>query len=78
LVVTQSIAVVLVLGHAQIPLLFTGDWVVRDIVAAALFVLVASVYATDQAFLATVRRIRRSRATGRRRRTSSTSRTRCL
>jgi hypothetical protein len=57
LVVTQSIAVVLVLGHAQIPLLFTADWVVRGIVAAALFVLVASVYAADLAFLATVRRI---------------------
>jgi hypothetical protein len=57
LVLTQSIAVVLVLGHAQIPLLFSGSWVVRGIVAAALFVLVASVYAADLAFLATVRRI---------------------
>jgi hypothetical protein len=57
LVLTQSIAVVLVLGHAQIPLLFSADWITRGIVAAALFVLVASVYAADLCFLATIRRI---------------------
>jgi hypothetical protein len=57
LVITSSITSVLVLGHSQIPLLFSADWGVRIIVAAAFFVLVATVYAADLCFLKTMARI---------------------
>jgi hypothetical protein len=57
LVITSSVTSVLVLGHSQIPLLFSADWGVRAIVAAAFFVLVATVYAADLCFLKTMQRI---------------------
>jgi hypothetical protein len=57
LVLTQSAAVVLVLGHSEIPLLLTGDMVMRAVVALTVFVLVATVYAADMALLMSLKRI---------------------
>jgi len=57
LVLTQSAAAVLVLGHSELPLLFEGDWTIRAIVVLAVSVLVATVYAADMCLLATLRRI---------------------
>lgn len=57
LVLSQSIAVVLVLGHAQLPLLFSASWAIRALAAMGLFVLVATVFASDLALLETLRRI---------------------
>jgi len=58
LVLTQSAAAVLVLGHSELPLLFgSSGWVIQAIVALAVFVLAATVYAADMCLLATLKRI---------------------
>jgi hypothetical protein len=57
LIVAQSATVLLIFGHAEIPLLTTPDWAVRAIAALAVFVLVASVFAADMAMLATLKRM---------------------
>jgi hypothetical protein len=58
LVLTQSAAAVLVLGHSELPLLFgSSGWVIQAIVALAVFVLAATVYAADMCLLQTLKRI---------------------
>lgn len=57
LIVSQSIAVVLVLGHAELPLLLTGSWAIRALASMVFFVLIATVFASDLALLETLRRI---------------------
>lgn len=67
LVVAQSIAVLLVFGHAEVGLLFAPNVVLRLMAAAVLFLLVATVIAADWAMLASMRRVaplRRNRQTG--------------
>jgi hypothetical protein len=51
LVLSQSIAVVLVLGHAELPLLLGGSWAIRAMASMGVFVLVATVFASDLALL---------------------------
>jgi hypothetical protein len=53
----QSVAVVLVLGHAEIPLLFSGNIGVAALMAGALALLVATVVVADYAAIQTMRRI---------------------
>lgn len=57
LILSQSAAVLLVFGHAELPLLASPSWAIRSIAAMGLFVLVATVFAADMALLATLRRI---------------------
>lgn len=57
LIFAQSAAVLLVFGHAEIPLLASALWTVQAIAALGVFVLLASVLAADMAMLATIRRI---------------------
>lgn len=57
LILSQSIAVVLVLGHAELPLLLTGSWAIRALASMVFFVLVATVLASDLALLETLRRM---------------------
>lgn len=57
LILSQSAAVLLVFGHAELPLLASPMWAVRAIAAMGLFVLVATVFAADMAMLASLKRI---------------------
>ena len=57
LIIAQSATVLLVFGHAEIPLLVSASLAVQVIAALAVFVLVASVFAADMAMLATLKRI---------------------
>lgn len=57
LIIAQSATVLLVFGHAEIPLLVSATLAVRLIAALGVFVLVASVFAADIAMLATLKRI---------------------
>lgn len=57
LIIAQSATVLLVFGHAEIPLLVAASLAVRLIAGLGIFVLVASVFAADMAMLATLKRI---------------------
>lgn len=57
LIIAQSATVLLVFGHAEIPLLVAAPLAVRVIAGLGVFVLVASVFAADMAMLATLKRI---------------------
>jgi hypothetical protein len=57
LVVSQSVAVILVLGHAELPLLFDASWAIRALASMGVFVLVATVVSADLALLETLRRV---------------------
>ncbi|HEX6818532.1 MAG TPA: hypothetical protein VF120_09175, partial [Ktedonobacterales bacterium] len=57
LVVVQSLAVILALGHQQIQLLLSGDPAIVLIAAMSIFLLVATVVAADLCVLATLRRV---------------------
>lgn len=57
LVVVQSAAVVLALGHQQLQQLLSGDPAIVLIAAIALFLLVSTVIAADLCFLATLQRL---------------------
>ena len=57
LILSQSAAVLLVFGHAELPLLGSPSWAVRAIAAMGLFVLLATVFAADMAMLASLKRI---------------------
>ena len=57
LILSQSAAVLLVFGHAELPLLGNPSWAISSIAALGLFVLVATVFAADMALLETLRRM---------------------
>jgi hypothetical protein len=57
LTVAQSLAVVLVLGHSEVPLLFGGVPTVRILVGMALSVLIVTVVAADYCLIRTMQRI---------------------
>src|SRR5260221_6013279 len=57
LVVVQSSAVVLALGHQQLQQLLSGDPAIVLIASLALFLLVSTVVAADLCFLATLQRL---------------------
>src|SRR5215469_8000046 len=57
LTVAQSLAVVLVLGHSEVPLLFGGGLTVRILVAMALSVLIVTVVAADYCLIKTMQRV---------------------
>lgn len=57
LIIAQSATVLLVFGHAEIPLLVSASLAVRLIAALGVFVLVVSVFAADMAMLATLKRV---------------------
>lgn len=57
LTATQSIAVVLILGHAEIPLLLSGNLGISALMAGALALLIATVVVADYAAIRTMRRI---------------------
>ncbi len=57
LVVVQSAAVILALGHAQLQQLLSGDPAIVLIASLALFLLVSSVVAADLCLLATLQRL---------------------
>ena len=57
LTVAQSLAVVLVLGHSEVPLLFGGSPTVRILVGMALSVLIVTVVAADYCLIRTMQRI---------------------
>jgi hypothetical protein len=57
LTVAQSLAVVLVLGHSEVPLLFGGAPTVRILVAMALSVLIVTVVAADYCLIKTMQRV---------------------
>ncbi|HEV2238139.1 MAG TPA: hypothetical protein VGR57_15870 [Ktedonobacterales bacterium] len=57
LILAQSAAVLIVLGHAELPLLTYPVWTIRALAAGGLFVLIATVIAADLAMLETLRRI---------------------
>lgn len=56
LIISQSIAVVLVFGHAEVGLLFSPDFAIRLPAMLALFVLIITVIAADLAMLETLTR----------------------
>jgi hypothetical protein len=57
LTVAQSLAVVLVLGHTEVPLLFGGPPTVRILVGMALSVLIVTVVAADYCLIKTMQRV---------------------
>jgi hypothetical protein len=57
LTVAQSLAVVLVLGHSEVPLLFGGSPTVRILVGMTLAVLIVTVVAADFCLIRTMQRI---------------------
>lgn len=57
LTVAQSLAVVLVLGHSEVPLLFGGAPTVRILVGMALSVLIVTVVAADYCLIKTMQRV---------------------
>ena len=57
LTVAQSLAVVLVLGHSEVPLLFGSALTVRILVGMALSVLIVTVVAADYCLIKTMQRV---------------------
>jgi hypothetical protein len=57
LTVAQSLAVVLVLGHTEVPLLFDAALTVRILVVMALSVLIVTVVAADYCLIKTMQRV---------------------